>query len=79
MLILAARVLAQMQTTSAAHIHPNRSLFTLTSVLAAINLAAGLLHCLDFAGGMNGGKGLSLDFIGQCKPLKWKTAVFMMP
>jgi hypothetical protein len=30
-----------------------------------MNIAAGCLHMLDFLGGMNGGKGLMLDFVGQ--------------
>ena len=34
-----------------------------------MNTAAVLLHMLDFLGGMNGGKGILLDFVGQCESL----------
>jgi hypothetical protein len=64
-LILFARVLAQIQITGAAYIHPHRSLFTLFFMLTLMNMAAVMLHLLDFVGGMNGGKGLMLDFVGQ--------------
>ncbi|KAK8844044.1 hypothetical protein IAR55_006838 [Kwoniella newhampshirensis] len=67
-LILVARVLIQMQINASAFIHPSRSLFALTTMLTVMNLVAGLLHVLDFAGGMNGGKGLVLDFVGQANP-----------
>ncbi len=64
-LILIARILAQIQITGAAYIHPQRSLFALWLMLTVMNLAAALLHLLDFAGGMSAGKGLMLDFVGQ--------------
>lgn len=34
-----------------------------------MNAVAMFLHFLDFVSGMNGGKGIILDFIGQCKSL----------
>lgn len=68
MLILIARVLAQVQITGAAYIHPQQSLFALFLLLTMLNIAAGFLHLLDFVGGMNGGKGLMLDFVGQANP-----------
>lgn len=46
-------------------LHPGRSLFGLGFMLTAINLVAGFLHSLDFLAGMNGGKGVILDFVGQ--------------
>jgi hypothetical protein len=58
-------MLAQVQITGAAFIHPNRSLFSLTVMLTVMNIVAALLHLLDFASGLNGGKGLMLDFVGQ--------------
>lgn len=64
-LILISRILAQIQITGAAYIHPQRSLFALGLMLTVLNVVAAFLHLLDFAGGMNGGKGLVLDFIGQ--------------
>lgn len=36
-------------------------------MLTALNLMAALLHWLDFLSGMNGSKGMILDFIGPCK------------
>lgn len=60
-------MLAQVQITSAAYIHPNRTLLSLCVMVTLMNVAAALLHCLDFAGGLNGGKGLLLDFVGQCE------------
>ena len=64
-LVLISRILAQIQITGAAHIHPHRSLFALFLMLTFMNMAAVLLHLLDFVGGMSGGKGLMLDFVGQ--------------
>jgi hypothetical protein len=66
-LILVGRILAQIQITGAAVIHPDRSLLSLVLALAALNAVSILLHLLDFAGGMNGGMGIILDFIGQCE------------
>ena len=34
-------------------------------MLTVMNMAAVLLHLLDFVGDMSGGKGLVLDFVGQ--------------
>jgi hypothetical protein len=34
-------------------------------MLTFMNFVAAFLHVLDFAGGMNGGKGIMLDFVGQ--------------
>ena len=65
LLILIARILAQVQITGAADIHPTRSLFALSFMLSMMNIAAVLLHMLDFVGGMSGGKGVMLDFVGQ--------------
>ncbi|ORY33122.1 hypothetical protein BCR39DRAFT_521365 [Naematelia encephala] len=68
LLILAARLLAQVQLTVASVVHPTRSLLALGAMLILMNFTAALLHLLDFVGGMNGGKGLMLDFIGQSNP-----------
>ncbi|WWC72978.1 uncharacterized protein I206_106942 [Kwoniella pini CBS 10737] len=68
LLILISRVLAQVQINACAFIHPSKSLFGLSLMLVALNIAAAFLHLLDFAGGMNGGKGLVLDFVGQANP-----------
>nr|XP_019049726.1 hypothetical protein I302_00145 [Kwoniella bestiolae CBS 10118]OCF28656.1 hypothetical protein I302_00145 [Kwoniella bestiolae CBS 10118] len=68
LLILIARVLAQVQINACAFIHPTKSLMGLSLMLVVLNLAAAFLHLLDFAGGMNGGKGLILDFVGQANP-----------
>ncbi|WVF65415.1 hypothetical protein IAT40_000142 [Kwoniella sp. CBS 6097] len=67
-LVLVARLLAQIQINACAFIHPTKSLLGLTTVLIGMNLAVGFLHMLDFWGGMNGGKGLILDFVGQANP-----------
>ncbi|WVQ93088.1 hypothetical protein IAU59_000152 [Kwoniella sp. CBS 9459] len=67
-LVLLARLLAQIQINACAYIHPTKSLLGLTTVLSCMNLAVGFLHLLDFWGGMNGGKGLILDFVGQANP-----------
>nr|XP_031861519.1 uncharacterized protein CI109_003123 [Kwoniella shandongensis]KAA5528591.1 hypothetical protein CI109_003123 [Kwoniella shandongensis] len=67
-LILVSRILAQIQITASGIIHPTRSLLALSSMLTAMNAVAMFLHVLDFAGGMNGGKGLVLDFVGQANP-----------
>ncbi|WWC98100.1 hypothetical protein V866_004991 [Kwoniella sp. B9012] len=68
LLILVSRVLAQVQINACAFIHPTKSLLGLSLMLVVMNLAAGFLHLLDFAGGMNGGKRLILDFVGQANP-----------
>lgn len=34
-----------------------------------MNIVAVLLHVLDFVSGLNGSKGIILDFIGQCECL----------
>ncbi|WVQ81079.1 hypothetical protein IAT38_003201 [Cryptococcus sp. DSM 104549] len=67
-LILLARLLAHLQIHITSIIQPTRSLLIRTLMLIAMNLAACGLHVLDFAGGMNGGKGLVLDFVGQENP-----------
>ncbi|RSH95191.1 hypothetical protein EHS25_000277 [Saitozyma podzolica] len=67
-LILISRMLAGVQITAAGYVHANRSLLSLVAMLTAMNIAAGCLHMLDFLGGMNGGKGLMLDFVGQARP-----------
>ncbi|OCF42999.1 hypothetical protein I317_03220 [Kwoniella heveanensis CBS 569] len=76
-LVLLARLLAQIQINACAFIHPTKSLFGLTSVLSFMNLAVGLLHVLDFWGGMNGGKGLILDFVGQANPASLKRVLLL--
>ncbi|WWC91080.1 uncharacterized protein L201_006021 [Kwoniella dendrophila CBS 6074] len=68
LLILIARVLAQVQINACAFIHPSKSLLGLTLMLVALNIAAAFLHLLDFVGEMNAGKGLILDFVGQANP-----------
>ena len=76
-LVLISRILAQIQITGAAYIHPHRSLFALFLMLTFMNMAAVLLHLLDFVGGMSGGKGLMLDFVGQgeyWRPLDMRAA-----
>ena len=64
-LILISRILVQVQIANAALLHPTRSLFQLFFLLTATNLAAVLLHALDFVAGMAGGKGVLLDFVRQ--------------
>ncbi|OCF35696.1 hypothetical protein I316_02751 [Kwoniella heveanensis BCC8398] len=76
-LVLLARLLAQIQINACAFIHPTKSLFGLTSVLSFMNLAVGLLHVLDFWGGMNGGKGLILDFVGQANPASLRRVLLL--
>ncbi|WVR08948.1 hypothetical protein IAU60_006007 [Kwoniella sp. DSM 27419] len=68
LLILISRIMAQLQINACVLIHPTKSLLSLTAMLSVMNLAAVLLHLLDFAAGSNGGKGLILDFIGQANP-----------
>lgn len=38
-------------------------------MLTSMNAVAALLHTLDFMAGMNGGKGVILDFVGQGESL----------
>ncbi|WRT69195.1 uncharacterized protein IL334_006179 [Kwoniella shivajii] len=64
LLILLARILAQIQINACAFVHPTRSLLTLTLMLILMNVTSVFLHLLDFVGGMNDGKGLVLDFVG---------------
>jgi len=66
-LVLASRLLVQAQIAAAPFTHPTRSLLTLFFLLASMNASATFLHLLDFWAGMNGGKGVILDFVGQCE------------
>jgi hypothetical protein len=66
-LILVARILIQSQIVNSHVTHPGRSLFGLGAMLTFMNVMAAGLHSIDFMTGMNGGKGVILDFVGQCK------------
>lgn len=46
-------------------IQPTRSMFALFSLVTVMNAVAALFHFLDFSSGMNGTKGVFLDFVGQ--------------
>lgn len=48
-------------------IQPTRSMFALFSLVTGMNAVAALFHYLDFSG-MNGTKGVFLDFVGQGEP-----------
>ncbi|KAK4688361.1 hypothetical protein P7C73_g1751, partial [Tremellales sp. Uapishka_1] len=67
-LVFVARILAQIQITAPAIIHPNRSLFTLFFMLTMMNVSAVFLHFIDLIEGSSGGKSLILDFVGQANP-----------
>jgi hypothetical protein len=69
LLILLLRSLVQNQILHSPIMHPGRSLFGLGFMLTAMNAVAGLLHTLDYMAGMNGGKGVILDFVGQGQSL----------
>ncbi|KAL7421276.1 hypothetical protein Q5752_004161 [Cryptotrichosporon argae] len=66
-IIFVSRGLAQLQITAPAFIHPHRSLLALFVMLTLMNLVAVMFHLLDFASGMNTGKGILLDFVGQAQ------------
>lgn len=67
MLVLVSRLLVQAQIGAAPFVHPTRSLLALFLMLGLTNFSAVFLHCLDFWAGINGGKGVVLDFVGQCE------------
>lgn len=69
-LIVLSRALIQQQIIATPVVHPTRSLFGLAFMLTMMNSVAVLLHWLDFLAGMNGGKGIILDFVGQCASLR---------
>lgn len=66
-LVLVSRLLVQAQIGAAPFVHPTRSLLALFFMLVLTNFSAVFLHCLDFWAGLNGGKGVVLDFVGQCE------------
>jgi hypothetical protein len=66
-LVLVSRLLVQAQIGAAPFVHPTRSLAALFLMLVVTNFAAVFLHCLDFWAELNGGKGVVLDFVGQCE------------
>lgn len=55
----------QIQIGSPASVHPQRSLLSLAFIVLLMTLAAVMLHLLDFATGVQNGKSLVLDFVGQ--------------
>jgi len=68
-LILVARIIIQSQIINSHITHPGRSLFGLGSMLTFTNMMAAALHSVDFMTGMNGGRGIILDFVGQCQSI----------
>ncbi|ORX39159.1 hypothetical protein BD324DRAFT_618685 [Kockovaella imperatae] len=76
-LILVARLLVQGQIAAASVIHPTRSLLSLFFVVTLLNMAAILLHMLDFASGGNGTKGMLLDFVGQARQASFTRILLM--
>lgn len=42
-------------------------------MLTFMNIMAAGLHSIDFMTGMNGGRGVILDFVGQCRSLPLST------
>lgn len=67
-IVFLSRSLVQIQINAPATVHPQRSLLSLAFVTTLMSLAAAMLHVLDFVAGVQDGKSLVLDFIGQSEP-----------